>query len=622
MRVPGHQRKSYTWRWTAALAGLAVLAFALVMALVASPAERAQATNFTVDNLDNDIALAKTACTPANTNDCSLRGALSVANGNGVTDTITFAAGLSGTIPITATLAVSEAGFRTVIDGPGGGSTAPSIVIDCGGGAFPGFTVTSPNNTIRGLSIVHCQDGIYINTEPADGNLVAGNWIGLNPSGTVIANSHNGVEINNGADSNTIGGSSAADRNVISGNAWDGVWIGNAASNDNSVRGNYIGTDATGTVAKPNGANGIGINAGTGTIVGGSAAGQGNVISHNSGLGVYVTSPVTIQGNLIGVASDGITPMANGAGGISATAGATDVTIGDTGTSGDMPGANIIAQNGGAGVRISGAGTQRVSVLRNSIFENGGQGIDLKGDSVITQCPPPNGGAAGDGSNGNRDCPAILSVTYASGSFLVAGSANVAEFLTGSRVDIYEVVADPLGAGEGKTWLATFSVANDGTTASWGGNVCVNGPTQITAVATDVNGNSSEFALNVNVPVGTCSPAGTATPTPTVTPTPAATGSPTATPTLTTGAMESVALVAGCNPVASSYADATPIATIAGAVSPSGILISIWKFDPGTSTWLGYSAQAPQASNLTQVDRLDAFFICVSSAGTWSRPII
>jgi len=621
MRVPGRQRKSYTWRWTAALAGLAVLTFALVMALVASPAERAQATNFTVDNLDNDIALAKTACTPANTNDCSLRGALSVANGNGVTDTITFASGLSGTIPITATLPVSEAGFRTVIDGPGGGSIAPSIVIDCGGGAFPGFTVTSPNNTIRDLSIVHCQDGIYINTEPADGNLVAGNWIGLNPSGTVVANSHNGVEINNGADSNTIGGSSAADRNVISGNTWDGIWIGNAASNDNIVRGNYIGTDATGTVAKPNVANGIGMAAGTGTIVGGSAAGQGNVISHNNGLGVYLTSPVTIQGNLIGVASDGITPMANGAAGISAAGGATDVTIGDTGTDSSMPGMNVIAHNGGAGIRISGAGTQRVRVARNSIFENGGQGIDLKGDSVITQCPPPNGGAAGDGSNGNRDCPAILSVTYISGSLVVAGSANVAEFLTGSRVDVYEVVADPLGAGEGKTWLATFNVANDGTTASWGGNVCVNGPTQITAVATDVNGNSSEFALNVNLPLGTCSPA-TATPTPTVTPTPTAVGSPTPTPTPTTGAMESVALVAGCNPVASSYADATPIATIAGAVSPSGILISIWKFDPGTSTWLGYSAQAPQASNLTQVDRLDAFFICVSSAGTWSRPII
>ena len=99
----------------------------------------------------------------------------------------------------------------------------------------------------------------------------------------------------------------------------------------------------------------------------------------------------------------------------------------------------------------------------------------------------------------------------------------------------------------------------------------------------------------------------------------AATATPTATPT---GAMESVTLVAGCNPVASSYPNSTGVATIAGAIDPSTILISIWEFDTATSTWLGYSPQAPQASNLTVVDRLDAIFICVSSAGTWSRPVI
>jgi len=87
--------------------------------------------------------------------------------------------------------------------------------------------------------------------------------------------------------------------------------------------------------------------------------------------------------------------------------------------------------------------------------------------------------------------------------------------------------------------------------------------------------------------------------------------------------MESVTLVGGvCNPVASSYPNGTAIATIANAVSPSGILISIWKFEPSSGAWLGYSPQAPQASNLTQVNRLDAIFICVSSAGSWSRPLI
>ena len=125
--------------------------------------------------------------------------------------------------------------------------------------------------------------------------------------------------------------------------------------------------------------------------------------------------------------------------------------------------------------------------------------------------------------------------------------------------------------------------------------------------------------------------AGTSTPTPTASTTATPTSTPTATPTAsitptptpTTTAMESVALAGGtCNPVASTYPDDTPIATIAGAIAPSSILTSIWWFDAFGLTWYGYSPQAPQASDLTEVDRLDAFSICVSSAGAWSRPQI
>ena len=59
-------------------------------------------------------------------------------------------------------------------------------------------------------------------------------------------------------------------------------------------------------------------------------------------------------------------------------------------------------------------------------------------------------------------------------------------------------------------------------------------------------------------------------------------------------------------------------------MSPSGILISIWWFNAGANDWQGYSPQFPSAdiSDLTEVDRLEAIFICVSSAGSWSRPII
>jgi hypothetical protein len=88
--------------------------------------------------------------------------------------------------------------------------------------------------------------------------------------------------------------------------------------------------------------------------------------------------------------------------------------------------------------------------------------------------------------------------------------------------------------------------------------------------------------------------------------------------------MATVTLIGGiCNPLASTYADGTPIATISGAVTPSGILISIWWFDTATIRWFGYSPTAPaDVNNLAFVDRLEAIFICVSTAGGWSRPVI
>ncbi len=89
-----------------------------------------------------------------------------------------------------------------------------------------------------------------------------------------------------------------------------------------------------------------------------------------------------------------------------------------------------------------------------------------------------------------------------------------------------------------------------------------------------------------------------------------------------TSAQETVTLVAGCNPVALTYDDGTAIATVAATVEPAGSLTSIWKLLPAEGRWLGYSAAAPQASDLQTVERLDAVFVCVNVAGTISRPEI
>jgi hypothetical protein len=121
-------------------------------------------------------------------------------------------------------------------------------------------------------------------------------------------------------------------------------------------------------------------------------------------------------------------------------------------------------------------------------------------------------------------------------------------------------------------------------------------------------------------PGGPSSTPGGPSPTPsglTVTPTPAG---PTPTPTPLPPGMEAVALAAGCNPVASTSPNNTSITEIAGAVTPAASLVSLWKFEDGT--WLGYSPDFPQASDLAETDFLDVIFICVNQAGSFLRSVV
>jgi len=84
-----------------------------------------------------------------------------------------------------------------------------------------------------------------------------------------------------------------------------------------------------------------------------------------------------------------------------------------------------------------------------------------------------------------------------------------------------------------------------------------------------------------------------------------------------------VPLAVGCNPVTSTFPNSTPIATIAGCVSPPAILFSIWEYEGSTATWLGYSPVAPPwVSDLTQKDFLAVAFLCVDASGIFRRPAI
>ncbi|MGB7346615.1 MAG: FG-GAP-like repeat-containing protein, partial [Pirellulaceae bacterium] len=173
---------------------------------------------------------------------------------------------------------------------------------------------------------------------------VSGNYIGVTPDGTTgLLNGSDGVWVTSGAGDITIGGSTVAQRNVISGNNSNGVFVEGGTV---TVTGNYIGTNATGAAAIPNDIDGVRIVGGTNHQVGGTLAGEGNVISGNSSDGIELSNVdgVTIQGNHIGVDASGATGLGNGDDGILVSS--TSPIIRN----------NVISNNAGDGIEITGAG--------------------------------------------------------------------------------------------------------------------------------------------------------------------------------------------------------------------------------------------------------------------------
>ena len=260
-----------------------------------------------------------------------------------------------------------------------------------------GGTGAGPGNVISGNEAA----GVVITGASTGGNLVEGNFIGTESAGNnTIGKGVAGVLINAGAVNNTIGGTGAGAENVISDNKAEGVLISGAGTSGNLVQGNYIGTNPTGTRALSN-QDGVLIQAGAvnntiggavASTIGGTGAGARNVISGNRSVGVAIAGAGTggnvVEGNFIGTQAGGTGPLGNGSAGILINRGATSNTVGGT-----VPGTgNVIAYNMQAGVRVGGLATAGASILGNSIFANGstdrGPGIQLTGGANGSELPP------------------------------------------------------------------------------------------------------------------------------------------------------------------------------------------------------------------------------------------
>jgi hypothetical protein len=272
----------------------------------------------------------------------------------------------------------------------------------------------------------------------AAGTTIRGNNIGLNAARDAVLGNVVGITIEASAHDNVVGGTTSADRNIISGNSRWAVFVGSDPKvTGNRIIGNYIGTDPTGTMVAPNGTDpmpaypypAVWIASASGNSVGGTNPGEGNVIAFNTYAGVAVTDPPS-NGN---------------------------------------------------------------SILGNSIFGNGGLGIGFGTDVFALRVTPNDPLDADTGPNNLQNFPVINFATPSTVTGTLNSTAN-----TIFRIQLFKNSAcDPSGYGEGQALIASFSLLTDASgNASFlqAGLSLANGQF-VTATATDPNGNTSEFSL-------------------------------------------------------------------------------------------------------------------------------
>jgi hypothetical protein len=455
--------------------------------------------------------------------------------------------------PVTITFAIPGTGPRTIrpesplpvithpllLDGTSqpGYAGQPLIVLDGSalGDSADGLTISAGDTTVMGLVIDSFPDaGIHL--ESVGGDVVTGNYLGTDATGTQSLGNRTGVWIDDTSD-NVIGGITTDSANLISGNRREGIFI---SGSDNVVQDNRIGTDISGTAAVPNGAGVWIIDKGSDNLIGGSDPGAGNLISGNRRDGVAIEGGAGnfVQGNLIGADASGRSALPNdvgiellsnsvasiiggtarGAGNIISgngrdgvaiysdanvlagnyigtdASGTLDLGNGQNGVGifGDIHGfgntiggtargaGNVIAYNGNDGVLVD-VGTSN-AIRQNSIFGNQNLGIELSRHGNQDQAAPELDSATSDGS-----------------TTTVVGTLTS---LPNTSFTLEFFATPDSGPGQGERFLGSIIVTTNPNgqarfTALLG--VGVDEGQFVTATATDPDSNTSEFSMAVEV---------------------------------------------------------------------------------------------------------------------------
>lgn len=407
----------------------------------------------------------------------SLRQAMLDANATPGPDSIHFAIPGAGPHTIQPGSALPGITDTLTIDGytqPGAGAntaaTGSNAVIRIeirgpGLGGFSGFSLLngSANSIVRGLAIN--RFGLHFNiTLNATACIIAGNFIGTDPTGTIgypgpAPSTQTGMTV--AAEGCRIGGTTRADRNVVSGISGTGIHV---SGDGVFVQGNLIGTDRVGGTALGNNC-GVVVDAGAlDATIGGLNSGVStprNVISGNTRCGIELASGDghVVEGNLIGLAAFPILTIPNNGPGIRIN-GANGVRIG-TGTSGEI--SNAIAGNDGPGVLVTSGGggpSRDIAIFGNAIFGNDGLAIDLalNGQSGVTPNDPLDGD---DGPNTFQNFPVLTQVSYGETQTIVRGTLASTPSQS-FYIDLYQATnCHPSGHGGANSYIDYLSVNTD-----------------------------------------------------------------------------------------------------------------------------------------------------------------
>jgi titin len=336
--------------------------------------------------------------------------------------------------------------------GPSAQGTRANQITDIGVGVY------SPYNRIGGTTpaarnvIGQTGYGIEMSAPFSHSNVVQGNFIGTDATGTQIMETIPYGILMLGSDGNQIGGAEPGAGNVISGSYDYGIWLTGVG---NVIQGNFIGTDVTGTKALPN-ATGLFLQQARTNLVGGLSAGEGNLISGNLDLGVKCGADAEenlIAGNRIGTDVTGLLALGNSHDGV-------------------WPG-------------------RKNAFLGNSIFGNGGLGINTW--SYLFDGVTGNDAADIDGV---QNFPILDGATNAAGVTTIVGRMQSRPNESFTLEFFSSIQPDPSGYGEGQFPLGTLIVATDAN--GMGTFVFVVAADTVgqyaTATARSAAGNTSEFS--------------------------------------------------------------------------------------------------------------------------------